>query len=101
MKRSLNFLQKQRTILEKLEIEFLLIFLLISFGVILMHNFEWLGWFDSLYFNIVTLAGIWYGDIVPKTIYGKTLAIVYGLIGIPLFIIAWTLAVEIIKWRNK
>jgi voltage-gated potassium channel len=97
MKRIVHLVHKQLTILQKLEIEFLLLLVLISSGVVVMNHYEWLHRFDALYFSIITLAGIGYGDIVPMTIYGKILAMVYGIAWIPLFVIAWSLIVEILK----
>lgn len=46
------------------------------------------GWklFDSLYFVVVTMATIGYGDFVPMTMAGKSLAMLYAIMGVPLFV---------------
>jgi voltage-gated potassium channel Kch len=41
---------------------------------------------DSLYFSVVTLATVGYGDLAPKTTEGKLFTIVYLLVGIGLFV---------------
>ncbi len=63
-------------------------------GVIGFHHFEKLGWFDSFYFTIVTIATIGFGDITPKTTYGKILVVVIATIGISSFAIAVTSLIE-------
>ena len=51
-------------------------------GTVFYHFFEHLGWVDSFYFTVVTLATVGYGDIVPKTDLGKLFTSFYILIGI-------------------
>lgn len=58
----------------------------IAFGTVFYHYVEHLKWLDSLYFTVVTLATVGYGDIVPKTDAGKLFTIFYILIGITIFI---------------
>ena len=41
---------------------------------------EQIHYFDALYFSIITLAGIGYGDIVPHTIVGKIIVMFYALV---------------------
>ncbi len=54
----------------------------LSVGVVFYHFVENLSWLDSVYFCIITLTTIGYGDIVPKTDAGKVFTIFYVLIGI-------------------
>lgn len=51
-------------------------------GVVFYHFVEKLSWIDSLYFCTVTLTTIGYGDIAPKTTFGKLFTIFYVLIGV-------------------
>jgi hypothetical protein len=60
--------------------------LLLVSGMLLFHWVE--GWrlFDALYYTLVTLATVGYGDFTPKTDAGKALAIVYILGGISIIL---------------
>lgn len=58
----------------------------IGFGVVFYHLVEKWSWFDSLWFTIITIATIGYGDFVPHTIPGKVFTMLYVFIGIGLFI---------------
>jgi len=56
--------------------------IVISIGTIFYHIVEHLTWLDAIYFCVVTLATVGYGDITPKTSAGKVFTIFYILIGI-------------------
>jgi hypothetical protein len=57
-------------------------FLMVGVGTVFYHIVEKLDWLDSIYFCVVTLATVGYGDITPKTEAGKLFTIFYILIGI-------------------
>lgn len=57
----------------------------LAVGVVFYHIVENLSWLDSLYFSVITLTTIGYGDIVPKTDAGKLFTTFYVLIGIGIF----------------
>jgi len=95
------FFKQWLTALQKIELEVFLIVLLLVVWTLLIHLFEWIGYFNSLYFSVITLAGIGYGDIAPLTVGGKIVAMVYGLIGVPLFVVAWLLIIELFKGSSK
>ena len=63
----------------------ILLALLVS-GTVFYSSVE--GWsvIDSLYFSVVTLATVGYGDFVPKTTAGKLFTIIYLFVGIALFV---------------
>ena len=50
------------------------------------HYVEGWRWLDSIYFSVITIATIGYGDIVPKTDPGKVITIIYVLCGLGLFV---------------
>lgn len=53
-------------------------------GTVFYHEVEKLKWLDSLYFSVITLTTVGYGDIVPTTDAAKIFTIFYVLIGISL-----------------
>jgi hypothetical protein len=66
------------------------------------HLIEGHTWFDSVYFVIMTMTTVGYGDIVPHTIIGKILTMIFALTGAPLFIfIGWYLVEQRITWLVK
>jgi voltage-gated potassium channel Kch len=56
--------------------------LVILGGAIFYHLVEKLSWLNAVYFCVVTLATVGYGDITPKTDAGKVFTIFYILIGV-------------------
>jgi voltage-gated potassium channel len=66
------------------EVRGLLVFvgLLLLAGVVFYHNVEGWNGLDSLYFTVVTLTTIGYGDFVPHTVAGKIFTMVYILLGL-------------------
>ncbi len=51
-------------------------------GTIIFHYAEGWNWLDSLYFSVITLTTVGYGDLSPQTDFGKIFSIVYILTGI-------------------
>ena len=51
-------------------------------GTVVYHYLEKLNWVDAIYFSVITLATVGYGDIVPKTTAGKLFTVFYVLVGI-------------------
>ena len=59
-------------------------------GTIFYHWVEGWRWLDSLYFCVITLATVGYGDLTPKTDLGKVFTMIYIFIGIGLLIAVFT-----------
>ena len=51
-------------------------------GTIIYHFVEHWKWLDSLYFSVMTLTTVGYGDFAPNTVFGKIFTMVYVLTGI-------------------
>jgi len=60
--------------------------LTLAIGTVFYHSVEGWRWLDSLYFCVITLATIGYGDFVPTTDLGKAFTIIYVFIGIGILI---------------
>jgi voltage-gated potassium channel len=59
-------------------------------GMLFYHSVEGWRWLDSLYFSVITLATVGYGDFAPKTDLGKVFTMIYVLIGIGLLVSIFT-----------
>lgn len=51
-------------------------------GTIVYHYLEGWEWLDSLYFSVITLTTVGYGDFAPQTPGGKIFTIIYIIVGI-------------------
>lgn len=59
-------------------------------GMTFFHLVEGMSWLDALYFSVVTLTSVGYGDFVPETAIGKIFTMLYIVLGIGLFIAFFT-----------
>lgn len=64
----------------------------IGTGTVFYRFVEDLRWLDSLYFSVITLTTVGYGDFSPVTNAGKVFTMGYVLVGIGIFV---TLVTEI------
>ncbi len=55
---------------------------ILGLGSVVYHYLEGWTWLDSLYFSVITLTTIGYGDFSPQTDGGKLFTIVYIVIGL-------------------
>ncbi len=78
------------------KLQFIILFFLLSWlvGTFLIHRFEsaqqW-SYFDAFYFTVITTATIGFGDLVPHSMEGKILTMLYAIIYVPLFLYSMTL----------
>jgi hypothetical protein len=63
---------------------FATLLLTLGAGTLFYHQVEGWDWLDALYFCVITLATIGYGDITPKTPQGKAFTILFVFLGIGL-----------------
>ena len=70
----------------------------IGSGTIFYWLVEDLSPVDSLYFSVMTLATVGYGDYAPQTVAGKLFTVVYVLLGVGILLaFLSTLATEVMK----
>jgi len=60
--------------------------IVVGTGTVFYRFVEDLRWLDSLYFSVITLTTVGYGDFSPTTNAGKVFTMVYVLIGIGIFV---------------
>ncbi len=58
------------------------VLILLLTGTWFYHQWEGWSWLDSLYFSVVTLTTVGYGDLAPQTSIGKIFTIVYIILGL-------------------
>lgn len=56
--------------------------IILSIGTVVYHYVEGWTWLDSLYFSVITLTTIGYGDFSPATDAGKVFTLVYIIVGL-------------------
>ena len=60
--------------------------IILAIGTISYHYLEGWSWIDALYFSIITLTTIGYGDFSPQTTAGKLFTIAYIILGISIIL---------------
>ena len=71
---------------------------IIGLGAALYHWLEGWGWLDSIYFVVITLTTIGYGDFHPTTPITKVITIFYGLNGIMLILMMFDIVRKVRGW---
>jgi len=56
--------------------------IILAIGSTMYHYLEGWRWIDALYFSVITLTTIGYGDFSPQTDAGKLFTVFYILIGL-------------------
>jgi hypothetical protein len=60
--------------------------LMLGIGTIFYATVEGWGLFDSLYFSVITLSTVGYGDLTPKTTFARAFTMVYILCGLGILV---------------
>jgi voltage-gated potassium channel Kch len=58
------------------------VILVLLVGTVFYHFNEGWSWLDSLYFSVITLTTVGYGDFSPKTDFGKVFTMIYIVVGL-------------------
>ncbi|MFN8439245.1 MAG: potassium channel family protein [Caldilineaceae bacterium] len=70
-------------------------------GTIFYHSVEDWNWLDSLYFCVITLATVGYGDFSPHTDAGKLFTMLYIFMGIGLLVAVFTRLADALTTARK
>jgi hypothetical protein len=68
--------------------------LLLIGGTLFYRNVEGWSWLDSLYFCVIALATVGFGDITPQTDAGKVFTMIYVIMGIGVLVAVINATVE-------
>jgi voltage-gated potassium channel len=71
----------------------------IVIGAALYHWLEGWSWLDSLYFVVITLTTIGYGDLSPTTSATKLITIFYGINGVILLLMLFDVIRALRGWE--
>ena len=63
---------------------------LVASATVIFKYLEGWSWVDALFFAVVTISTVGYGDMVPQTVTGRLLTVVYIILGIGIFVAAVT-----------
>lgn len=63
---------------------------IILWASVFYHFVEGWTWIDSIYFSVITISTVGYGDFSPETSIGKIFTIFYIIIGLGVFVTAAT-----------
>ncbi len=75
---------------------------LIGGGTVFYRLVEKFSWLDSLYFTVITLTTVGYGDLSPQTAAGKVFTMVYVFVGIGVLVLFISeLASHVIAARTR
>jgi voltage-gated potassium channel Kch len=77
--------RKLKKIIKQFRLIMAISILYIATGSLFYHFVERWYWLDSLYFSVVSLTTVGYGDITPETNAGKIFTMFYLIVGIGIF----------------
>jgi voltage-gated potassium channel len=83
-------LQLYKKIPANLKVSIILLFLIILIGTIGFHFLEKVDFFTALYWTIVTISTIGYGDVVPQTLGGRIFGIIIIISGVSVALYTFT-----------
>jgi hypothetical protein len=73
--------------------------IVIAIGAAIYHWLEGWSWLDSIYFVVVTLTTIGYGDLSPTTPLTKLITIFYGMNGVIFLLVLFDAVRRLRRWE--
>ncbi len=77
--------RRAHKIIRQFRLLFLVTVIYVVSGSLFYHVVEKWHWIDSLYFSVVSLTTVGYGDVTPQTSAGKIFTMFYLIVGIGIF----------------
>ena len=74
------------------------VFIILLVGMIFYRQVEGWSWLDALYFSVITLSTVGYGDLSPSTPQAKVFTMIYIFLGISIFV---SFASMLVKERQE
>ena len=74
---------------------------MVLWASIFYHFVEGWSWLDSIYFSVVSISTVGFGDFSPETVAGKIFTMFYILIGLGVFVAAATTIANSILSQDK
>ena len=74
---------------------------IVAWASIFYHFIEGWAWVDSIYFSVVTISTVGFGDFSPETALGKIFTMFYIIIGLGVFVTAATTVADAIIKQAK
>ncbi|WP_233422044.1 potassium channel family protein [Ruegeria profundi] len=69
---------------------------MILWASVFYHFVEGWSWLDSIYFSVVTISTVGFGDFSPETAAGKIFTMLYIIVGLGVFVTAATTVADTI-----
>lgn len=69
---------------------------MILWASVFYHFVEGWSWLDSVYFSVVTISTVGFGDFSPETAAGKIFTMAYIIVGLGIFVTAATTVADTI-----
>ena len=69
-------------------------------GAVIYHQLEGWDWLDSIYFVVITITTIGYGDLVPTKDITKLITIFYSLNGVILLLTMFDVVRRLRQWGD-
>ena len=74
---------------------------MVLWASVFYHFVEGWSWIDSIYFSVVTISTVGFGDFSPETNAGKIFTIFYIVVGLGVFVTAATTMADAILSQSK
>ena len=74
---------------------------LILWASVFYHFIEGWSWLDSIYFSVIAVSTVGFGDISPETATGKVFTMFYIVIGLGVFVTAATTVADSILTQYR